>query len=160
MLMNKITYLFIVTLLFYTASLYGQTSQMKNNNTIAEKEIKRLYTVEQKLILNQDTVAMKKFYPEDFVVTNPFNQFINKQKVIERVKGNIIKYSSYERKFDYFKFYGNTAIVIGSEIVIPTQDANRLDAGKVVNRRFTEVWMKRGLEWKKVVRHASNVIPE
>ena len=158
--MNKITHLFIVALLFYTALLYGQTSQMKNNNTIAEKEIKRLYTVEQKLILNQDTVAMKKFYPEDFVVTNPFNQFINKQKVIERVKGNIIKYSSYERKFDYFKFYGNTAIVIGSEIVIPTQDANRLDAGRVVNRRFTEVWMKRGLEWKKVVRHASNVIPE
>ena len=158
--MNKIKYLFIATLLSCTASLYGQTSQMKNNNTVAEKEIKRLYAVEQKLILNQDTVGMKKFYPEDFVVTNPFGQFINKRKVIERVKGNIIKYSSYERKFDYFKFYGNTAIVIGSEIVIPTQDANRSDAGKIVNRRFTEVWMKRGLEWKKVVRHASNVIPE
>jgi ketosteroid isomerase-like protein len=158
--MNKMKYLFIVALLFYAASLYGQTPQIKSNNTIAEKEIKRLYAVEQKLILNQDTVGMKKFYPEDFVVTNPFGQFINKQKVIERVKGNIIKYSSYERKFDYFKFYGNTAIVIGSEIVIPTQDANRSDAGKIVNRRFTEVWMKRGLEWKKVVRHASNVIPE
>lgn len=157
--MRNLIIIIIVTFSFYAASLYGQTSKIESNIT-AEKEIKRLYAVEQKLILNQDRIGMKKFYPDDFVVTNPFNQFINKQKVIERVKGNIIKYSSYERRFDYFKFYGNAAVVIGSEIVIPTQDADRSDAGKTVKRRFTEVWMKRGLEWKKIVRHASNVIAE
>ncbi|CAN5570207.1 hypothetical protein BH23BAC1_BH23BAC1_45720 [soil metagenome] len=48
-------------------------------------------------------------------------------------------------------------VVIGREIVVPTADANRTDAGATVNRRFTEVWMKRRKEWKKVVRHANNV---
>lgn len=103
---------------------------------------------------------MKKFYPDDFVVTNPFNQFIDKKKVIERVKGNIIKYSSYKRTFDAFRFYGNTAIVIGSEVVVPTSDANRPDAGKTVHRRFTEVWVLRNGMWQKVVRHANNITEE
>jgi ketosteroid isomerase-like protein len=114
---------------------------------------------ELKLVLNQDTIAMEKFYPDDMAVTNPFNQFIDKRKVMERVKSDIIKYVSYEKKVDYFHVEGgNTVVVIGSEIVVPTADANRSDAGKTVNRRFTEVWMKRGKEWKKVVRHANNVV--
>lgn len=123
------------------------------------KEVKRLMDYELKLVLNQDTTAMEQFYPDDMAVTNPFNQFIDKQKVMERVKSNIIKYISYEKKVDYFHVEGvNTVVVIGKEIVVPTSDANRTDAGKTVNRRFTEVWMKRGKEWKKVVRHANNIV--
>jgi hypothetical protein len=110
------------------------------------------------LVLRQDTTAMKQFYPDDMAVTNPFNQFIDKRKVLERVKSDIIKYTSYQKKADHFHIEGsNMVIVIGSEIVVPTADAARADAGKTINRRFTEVWMKRGKEWKKVVRHANNV---
>lgn len=158
--------LIILSLSFSVVLLYGQSTKPKGvststeDNTSAEKEIRKLYAVEQQLVLNQDTTGMKEFYPDDFVVTNPFNQFIDKKTVIKRVKANIIKYSSYERKFDYFKIYDNTAIVVGSEIVIPTQNAYRSDAGRTVIRRFTEVWMKRGTEWKKIVRHANNVTAE
>ena len=109
-----------------------QVSQRKFDPSKAEEEIKRLYALEEQLVLHQDTAGFRKFYPNDFVVTNPFNQFINKNTVIERVKENIIKYSSYKRTFDAFQFYGNTAVVIGSEIVEGS--------------------------WQKVVRHASNII--
>ncbi len=93
-------------------------------------EIKSMMDYELKLVLNQDTAAMQQFYPDDMVVTNPFNQFINKHKVMERVKSDIIKYTSYKKKVDYFHVEGNkTVVVTGSEIVIPTPDANRADAG-------------------------------
>jgi ketosteroid isomerase-like protein len=131
----------------------------KKDSTIVE-EIKRRNKYEIQLILRQDSIALKKFYPDDFVVTNAFNQFIDKDKVIERVKTNIIKYSSIERIFDYFKIHGNTVFVVGREIVVPTIDAARTDAGQTVHRRFTEVWMKRGNVWMKVLRHANNYVPE
>lgn len=147
-----------IALCFCLILQHCQVSKRNFYPSKAEEEIKRLYAIEEQLVLHQDTAGFRKFYPNDFVVTNPFNQFINKNTVIDRVKDNIIKYSSYKRTFDAFQFYGNTAIVIGSEIVVPTQDANRDDAGKTVNRRFTEVWVLRKGSWQKVVRHASNII--
>ncbi len=142
-------------------SSVGQTSRrLSDGDQKIVEEIKRRYGHERELILRQDSVALNKFYPDEFVVTNPFNQFIDKQKVIERVIGNIIKYSSFERKFDYFKIHVNTAFVVGREIVVPTKDAERPDAGQTVHRRFTEVWMKRSNQWMKVLRHANNYVPE
>ena len=145
---------------FFLFPLYGQVTQTALDTAKAREEIIRLYAFEERLTILQDTVGIKNYYPDDFVVTNPFNQFIDKKIVLERVKRNIIKYSDYKHSFDAFRFYGNMAIVIGSERVVPTMDANRPDAGKTVNRRFTEVWVLREGTWQKVVRHASNIIHE
>jgi hypothetical protein len=135
-----------------------KTNVTSANDKKVMAEVLALTNVELNLILTQDTLAMKKFFPEEMVVTNPFSQFIDKKKVIERVRGDIIKYSTYEKTVEYFQLEGNdVAIVAGSEIVVPTSDSNRTDAGKTVNRRFTEVWTKRGQDWKKLVRHAHNI---
>jgi ketosteroid isomerase-like protein len=123
----------------------------------AEQEIRRLYDREHELLLRRDFAAQERFYPDDFVVTNPFSMFIDKPKVMERLRADIIKYSTYDREYDYFRRYGDTAVMVGSETVVPTPDANRPDAGKTVHRRFTEVWVLRDGGWQKVVRHASNI---
>jgi hypothetical protein len=83
--------------------------------------------------------------------------FIDKPRVVDRLRADIIMYSRYERGYDYFHRYGDTAIVIGDETVVPVADANRPDAGKTVRRRFTEMWVHRYGGWQKVARHASNV---
>lgn len=151
--------LIVVTLLAVscrtTAPSAPETADAK-----AENELRALYDYEQQLLLRKDVAAQGRFYPEDFVVTNPFNMFINKRQVMERIRGDIIKYSRYDRAFDAFRIYGDTAIVIGSETVVPTVDANRADAGRTIHRRFTEVWLRRNGGWEKVVRHASNVREE
>jgi hypothetical protein len=75
----------------------GQTSNPSSNGdkkTMAE--IRRVMDYELKLVLTEDTAAMRQFYPDDMAVTNPFNQFIDKRKVMKRVKADIIKYASYE----------------------------------------------------------------
>lgn len=157
--MKRLLLLLVLTSLAINSSFCQIYNSFSDKDRKIIMEIKRLMDYELKLVLNQDTTAMDHFYPDDMAVTNPFNQFIDKQKVMERVKSNIIKYISYEKKVDHFHVEGgNTVVVIGKEIVVPTSDANRSDAGKTVNRRFTEVWMKRGKEWKKVVRHANNVV--
>jgi Domain of unknown function (DUF4440) len=119
-------------------------------------QIDSLMNYHERLILTQDTVAMRKFNPDDLVITNPFGQMIGKEKMIERVKSGIIKYSKYEKTIEHFAMEGdNVAIVIGKEDVTPTTDANRADAGIAHERRFTEVWFLRDGNWKRTVRHAS-----
>jgi ketosteroid isomerase-like protein len=149
-------------LAFLVASLLAaqETARASDDTRRAEQAIKLLYDQETDLILRSDVAGMAHFYPDDFVVTNPFNQFIDKAKVLERVRTNIIKYKTYTRQFDYFRKYGDTVVVVGSELVVPTADANRTDAGQTVHRRFTEVWVRRNGQWQKVVRHANNIGPQ
>lgn len=118
--------------------------------------IDSLMTYQEGIILAQDTVAMRKFNPDDLVITNPFGQMIGKEKMIERVKAGIIKYSKFEKTIEHFAMEGdNVAIVAGKENVTPTNDSNRADAGKPHERRFTEVWVLREGRWYRTVRHAS-----
>jgi len=61
------------------------------------------------------------------------------------------------REIEEIKFYGDTVIVMGSEVVTPAQGAPR--AGQTIRRRFTNIWMKRKGKWWLTARHA-NVICE
>ncbi len=93
--MKRLLLLFVLTS-FAVDDSFGQAS-----NSASDKdqkiimEIKRLMDYELGLVLNQDTAAMQQFYPDGMVVTNPFNQFIDKRKVMERVKSDIIKYTAF-----------------------------------------------------------------
>jgi hypothetical protein len=154
-----------LTILFAgTMSLpaFGQTPSRcdyngNKNDKRTEEEFKRLHAYEAELIVRGDVTALENFYPEDHIVTNPFNQLIGKKTVLERVRGNIIKYKSYEKKMEYLCVYEHTAIIAGIEIGTAAEDANRPDAGQTSRRRFTETWMKRGKQWRKVARHVSTI---
>ena len=64
----------------------GQTSNRSSDEdkkTMAK--IRRVMDYELKLVLTQDTAAIRQFYPGDMAVINPFNQFIDTRKVMERV---------------------------------------------------------------------------
>lgn len=52
------------------------------DDTLAIEEIKRLYDKEHQNLLRMDIFAQERFLPDDFVVTNPFGMFINKQQVM------------------------------------------------------------------------------
>lgn len=141
---------------------FGQTlnrCDYKNNkkDKRTEEEFKRLHAYEADIVLRGDVAAWDKFYPEDHIVTNPFNQMIDKKTVLERVRANIIKYKSYEKKMEYLCVYNDTAIVAGIEIAVTADDANRPDAGQTTKRRFTETWIKREKQWCKVARHVSTI---
>ncbi|MCP9765605.1 alpha/beta fold hydrolase [Lacihabitans soyangensis] len=144
---------------------FGANAKAKSNQkafTDYEKNVYRqidsLIQYQEQLVLKQDTLAMRAFYPDDMVITNPFGQMINKETTIARVKSGIIKYSKFEKIIEHFAMEGSkTAIVAGLEKVTPTPDANRADAGKPHERRFTEIWVYRDGRWQRLIRHASNI---
>ena len=125
-----------------------------------EKEMRRLAAYEVDLVLRSDVQGMERFYPDDMIVTNPFNQVIDKPKVLERVRENIIRYTTMTKEVEHFRLLrDDTAMIMGLETAKVTPDAARPDAGRMTYRRFTEVWMLRNGAWKKVVRHANHFEP-
>ena len=74
------------------------------------------------------------------VIQSPENVTVGFNKIINRVNAGIINYSSFERNIENIAFVDNSAIVMGSEILIPLGTIKT--AGKTVKRRFTNIWME------------------
>ena len=123
--------------------------------------MQRLADYEVDLVLRSDISGMTRFYPDDMIVTNPFNQVIDKAKVLQRVQDNIIRYTSMTKRVEHVRLLrADMAVIMGLETAKVAPDAKRGDAGKMTYRRFTEVWELRAGEWKKVVRHANHFEPD
>ena len=127
----------------------------KLNNAL-EQEIRTLEQVQVDALLRNDIAAMKRNWATDYVVNNPLN------KVVEASKGRIASgtrtYSSFIREVERVLIHGNTVIVMGQEIVVPSGTAP--DAGKTIIRRFTNIWMKRDGKWLMTARQATVICPD
>ena len=64
-----------------------------------------------------------------------------------------LNYLSFERNIEKITFNNNVAIVMGEEKIKPQGKQN--NAGKVVTRRFTNVWMYSNNNWSIIARQAT-----
>ena len=128
----------------------GSTSaQSVRQKAKIEQEIRSLDLAHADAVLRSDLAALDKLWTEDFKVNDPFNQ-------IDRADGirtGAVTYSSFIREPETVLTHGDTVIVMGRETVVPK--ANSPDSGKTINRRYTNIWMKRSGKWHLVARHAS-----
>jgi ketosteroid isomerase-like protein len=120
----------------------------KQNDSI-EQEIRKLELAHADAVLRGDLAALDKLWTKDFKVNNPFNE-IDKA---DRIRTGAVTYSSFVREVESVQVHGNTVIVMGWETVIPK--GNSPDAGNTINRRYTNIWMKRNGKWRLIARHAS-----
>jgi len=148
---------FIVLAAFLAATSVlaaAQITQITKNHG-AEEELRRLNAKEVDGLLRSDLRILKSLWSDDFVVTNPFNKFVNKPQVVDIVENGTLAFKSYDRQIEYIHFYANTAIVAGSEIVVW---AGKLPiAGQTSHLRFTGIWMRLAGRWQEVARHANIV---
>jgi ketosteroid isomerase-like protein len=123
----------------------------------AEAEVRRLSDEEVQAFLRRDPDAMARLWSDDFVVTNPLNQFVTKQQVLDLVTSGVLIITSFDRQVDYVKVYGDTVILAGRETVL--WGGKMPNAGRTERLRITAIWMNQRGRWRQVARHA-NVIPE
>jgi ketosteroid isomerase-like protein len=144
-------YVIVLALLSSDSLVFGQSKQ----EIIAiEQEVKKLDLEHADAVLRGDQEAMNKYWTEDFIVTNPFNEIDQ----ADRIKKGIVTYSSLVRESEVIKVHGNTVIVMGKETVVPK--GNSPDAGKTINRRYTNIWMLRDGKWQLIARHANVICPK
>ena len=121
----------------------------------AEQAVVSRDAAEVAAFLANDPVAMAELWSNDFVVTNPFNQFLTKQQVIALATSGTLAFTGYERHIDYTHSYGNLVAVAGSETVVWSGKIPL--AGQTSRLRYTSLWQLEGKVWKEVARQASFV---
>jgi ketosteroid isomerase-like protein len=131
-------------------------AQSKSEST-DEAAVRKLFEEQRVAILNGDTKTLERVLSDDFVVTNPFNQFLTKKQVIERTATGMIAMQSFERTLEYVKVYGDFAVVAGIETGI--WGGKMPMAGTAFKLRITAVARKVNGAWVEVARHASVMLP-
>jgi ketosteroid isomerase-like protein len=154
-LKRLLTLVLTLAVSFVIASAQQTTTQSKKDQAV-EKQIRQLNTDEHDAFMKNDADALAKIWSDDFVVTNPFNQFVTKQQVLALVKNGTLAFKSYERNIEYVKIYGDTVIAAGSETCV--WGGKIPIAGQESHLRFTSIWRKQGGKWQELARHA-NIIP-
>jgi ketosteroid isomerase-like protein len=138
-----------------TAMVQAQTTVQDN---AAAEEIKKIDQAELAAVLANDIGELQKYWAEDLTVNAPNNQVLKGRKdALELVRIGIIDYSSFERQVEAVLLHGGTVIVMGLETVKPRGKAPF--AGQTLQRRFTNIWMKRNGQWQLTARHASIISP-
>lgn len=124
---------------------------------LAEQQVRQASDEEVQAFLRKDPVAMARLWSDDLVVTNPLNKLVNKQDILGMVQSGFLVITSYDRRIEYVRVYGDTVILAGSETVV--WGGKMPMAGKTQELRFTAIWMKQHDRWQEVARHA-NIVPQ
>jgi ketosteroid isomerase-like protein len=136
----------------------GQQAQAARqaSTASAEEEVRRLSAEEVQAFLRKDPATLARLWSDDFVVTNPLNQFVTKKQVLGMVESGVLVITSFDRQIEYLKVYGDTVILAGRETVL--WGGRMPNAGRTEQLRITAVWMKQQDRWQQVARHA-NIVP-
>jgi hypothetical protein len=137
--------LFLVMILFFSVDSFAQ----KNDEAL----IRKLEEKEREAILKSDTSALSELMSMKIIVQNPESVIVGFQQIMERIRKGKINYASFERRIDSVSFVNGMAVVMGLEILMP--QAVSQNAGKTVNRRFTNIWTRENGTWKLTVRQAT-----
>jgi ketosteroid isomerase-like protein len=132
------------------------TAQTADKDLRLEAEIRRLDQDAARAIQQKDEAAIRRFFTPYSVTNNPRNGLTKGSAgVIEAARANIIDYHSFERNIESVQLLGDTAVVMGNEIVVFRGTDGK--PGSTVRRRYTNIWMKRQKQWAIVARHANIV---
>jgi ketosteroid isomerase-like protein len=138
--------------LLLTGASHGAEIGAETREAI-EKEVRRLDAMEADAVLRGDVAALDELWAEDFIVNNPTNKITFGRQ--GPVGTGALTYASFERVAESVAVRGDVVIVMGREAVVPK--APSPNAGRTLQRRYTNVWMKTAGGWKLAARHA-NVI--
>ena len=142
------------TMLFALSFFMIYVSQTVSAQDKRESEIRRLENLERESVLKGDSLALfDKIWSPNMVINTPANVVgtVEATKALFRSGG--LNYSSFERIIEKITFNENLAIVMGVEKIKP--QGKQINAGKVVTRRFTNVWMYSNNKWSIVARQAT-----
>jgi len=138
----------VLILTLFTLTLKCSFGQSKD-----EIEIIRLDQLESTSIYKADTISLLKLWAKDYVVNNPYGEIVTVPQILSFIRTGQIDYSTVERVIERVTFTQNIAISMGHEVVTPQNLTN--NAGKIVTRRYTHIWIKTKGQWRLTARQAT-----
>lgn len=132
----------------------GTGTSLSHCQDARENEIRRLETLERESVLKGDSTALfDKIWAPTMIVNTPANIVGTVEGTKAHLRSGGLAYASFERTIEKITFNDNVAIVMGGEVIKPR--GTQPNAGKVVTRRFTHVWLHRNNSWSIIGRQAT-----
>lgn len=101
-----------------------------------------------------DWKAAENFFAPDVVVHSPTNRVVNREDIIARMRsGQIGAEPGATRHIEFLGVRGDSVVIMGEETFRP--GSNAPNAGKLVHRRFTDIWKQYDGLWKLAIRQAT-----
>ena len=119
----------------------------------AEQAVREASSREVEAFLADDVNGLAQLWSDDLVVTNPLNALVHKQDILAMMRSGFLRITSYDRRVEYARVYGEVVVIAGSETVV--WGGRMPNAGHAEQLRFTAIWMRRGDRWQQVARHAN-----
>ena len=137
---------FCLCLLFSSKLLVAQDKR--------ESEIRRLENLEREAVLKSDsTLLFMQLWSPMMVINSPANVVGTVEGTKHLLRTGGLNYLSFERNIEKITFNDELAIVMGEEKIKP--QGKQMNAGKLVTRRFTNVWRLSNNNWSIIARQAT-----
>ena len=146
--MKKLLMPLLLSFLFAIISdiLFAQNSK--------ESEIRRLENLEREAVLKVDTALLfNQLWSPNMVVNAPVNRVVAVETTKLFTRTGRLNYASFERNIEKITFNDDLAIVMGEEILKPQGISE--NAGKIVTRRFTNIWKNSNNAWSIIARQST-----
>jgi hypothetical protein len=144
----------LTTRLFVLTCFLVSTFQAVWSQDQRDAEIRRLENLERESVLKGDSIVLfDKIWSPNMVINTPNNVVGTVEGTKALLRSGGLNYLSFERNIEKITFNNNVAIVMGQEKIKPQGKQN--NAGKLVTRRFTNVWMYTNNSWSIIARQAT-----
>lgn len=127
----------------------------------SEESLRAADAEQMRIIVAEDAAAQQAFMHPNYMLNGPANVVKRKPELVAMLANGEIASETFERKVEGVALTENVGIVMGSEIVTPAPSSNlgRLHPGKVLQRRYTNVFIWQNGKWLFLARQASIVTP-
>ena len=141
--------------LVMTASLC--TSVMADE--ISEASLRAADAEQMRIIVEGDARAQQAFMHPNYILNGPSNRVLRKPVLVTMLAQGAMASDRFERVIEGIAITGNVGIVMGREVVHPTESselgARHGDA--TLNRRYTNVFLFEDGKWRFLARQATVV---
>ena len=114
---------------------------------VTKVEIKKLEDRRFQAMIDGDFGTLDKLLGDDLIYTHSTGQSDTRAEYIALCKKGVFKYLKIERPVENIQVYDDTVVVTGRARMEVTVDGNP----KVLNSRYTNVWIKGVKGWQMVV---------
>jgi hypothetical protein len=99
------------------------------------------------------------FMHPNYMINGPSNQVLRKEALVNMLAQGMMASDHFERSIEATAITGNVGVVMGREVVKPvaTSQLGQLHGTKTLVRRFTNIFLFEGGEWRFLARQATIV---
>ena len=125
----------------------------------SEETLRAADAEQRRIIVEGDAEAQQEFMHPNYIINGPSNEVLRKPILIEMLAQGKMGSDRFERTIEALAITGNVGVVMGYEVVHPLPDSQlgTMYGNKVLNRRFTNVFLFQDGRWRFLARQATIV---